>query len=130
LGYAENEGPVSDAVEKCIEKYGIGVCSSRHEFGQLEIISKLERKIADFIGTEEAIVFGMGFATNSTNIPSLMHKGCLILSDELNHASLVLGCRLSEATIRVFKHNSKTRLLGSVFCSHCSIQPTFLPCFI
>ena len=61
--------------------------------------------VAEYIGVEDSIVFGMGFATNSTNIPSLIHKGCLILSDELNHASLILGCRLSGGTIRVFKHN-------------------------
>jgi len=51
------------------------------------------------------VVFGMGFATNSTNIPTLVGKGCLILSDELNHASLVLGSRLSGAVIRTYKHN-------------------------
>lgn len=55
----------------------------------------------------------MGFATNSTGIPAIAGKGCLIMSDELNHASLALGCRLSGAKIRVFKHNSK--LFISVF---------------
>ncbi|PIO62051.1 8-amino-7-oxononanoate synthase domain protein [Teladorsagia circumcincta] len=48
----------------------------------------------------------MGFSTNSMNIPSLVDKGSLILSDELNHASLVLGCRVSGATVKVFKHNN------------------------
>ncbi len=47
----------------------------------------------------------MGFATNSTNINTLVSKGCLIFSDELNHASLILGCRLSGATIKTFRHN-------------------------
>lgn len=61
--------------------------------------------LAKYLGVESAIVFGMGFATNATNIPNLVDKGCLIISDELNHASLVLGSRLSGATIRVFKHN-------------------------
>lgn len=63
--------------------------------------------MARFLGVEACMTVGMGFATNSTNIPGLAQKGCLILSDELNHASLILGCRLSGATIRVFKHNSK-----------------------
>ena len=98
---------MSDNVEKTIQEQGVAVCSSRHEMGDLEIVRRLERLVADFVGSEDAVVFGMGFATNSTNIPSLMHKGCLILSDEFNHASLVLGCRLSGATIRVFKHNGK-----------------------
>ena len=53
------------------------------------------------------MVFGMGFATNAANIPTLVGKGDLIISDELNHASLVLGARLSGAKIKVFKHNGK-----------------------
>lgn len=57
------------------------------------------------MGVEAAVTFGMGFATNSMNIPALVGKGCLIMSDELNHASLVLGSRLSGATVKVFKHN-------------------------
>ncbi len=52
----------------------------------------------------------MGFATNSTALPALVGKGCLILSDELNHASLVFGARLSGASIRVFKHNDAVSL--------------------
>ena len=61
--------------------------------------------MAQYVGKEDAITFGMGFATNSGNIPVFAEKGCLILSDQLNHTSLVLGCRLTGAEIRVFKHN-------------------------
>jgi len=68
---------------------------------------ELETLLAEFLKVEDCAIFGMGFATNSTNIPNLVEKGCLILSDELNHASLILGCRLSQASIKVFKHNSK-----------------------
>ena len=67
----------------------------------------MERYVAHFVGTEDAITFGMGFATNSLNLPSLISKGCLVLSDEKNHASVILGLRLSGATVRVFKHNGK-----------------------
>lgn len=49
----------------------------------------------------------MGFATNSTTLPALVGKGDLIISDELNHASLVYGARISGASIKVFKHNGK-----------------------
>ncbi|KAK6301384.1 hypothetical protein J4Q44_G00274370 [Coregonus suidteri] len=66
------------------------------------------------------MALGMGFATNSMNIPALVGKGCLILSDELNHTSLILGARLSGATIRVFKHNnmqSLERLLREAVCT-------------
>ena len=55
------------------------------------------------------MVFGMGFATNSANIPTLVGKGDLIISDKLNHTSLVLGARLSGAKIKVFQHNGKVR---------------------
>ncbi|XP_061889788.1 serine palmitoyltransferase 2b isoform X2 [Entelurus aequoreus] len=76
----------------------------------LDIHEELEQLIARFLGVESAMAFGMGFATNSMNIPALTGKGCLILSDELNHASLVLGARLSGSTIRVFKHNNMQSL--------------------
>lgn len=51
-------------------------------------------------------MFGMGFATNALNLPSLLSPGCLVVSDEKNHASIILGIRLSGATTRVFKHNN------------------------
>lgn len=74
---------------------------------------ELERRTARFVGTEDAIVFGMGFATNALNLPSLVSPGCLVLSDEKNHASLILGLRLSGATIKVFRHNSMYILIGT-----------------
>lgn len=110
LGFAENVGPRADEVQESILKYGTNVGSPRHEFGTLDIHHKLEKLLAEFLQVEDAVVFGMGFATNSTNIPALAGKGCLLLSDELNHASLILGCKLSGATIKVFKHNDMTDL--------------------
>jgi len=76
------------------------------------LVLELERTTARFVGTEDAIVFGMGFATNALNLPSLVSPGCLVLSDEKNHASLILGLRLSGATIKVFRHNSMYILIG------------------
>lgn len=105
LGFAQPQGPCADDSEKVTRKYGVGVCSSRHEIGNLDIQKELEELVAQFIGVESAIAFGMGFATNSMNIPALVGKGCLILSDELNHSSLVLGARLSGAQIKTFRHN-------------------------
>ena len=75
--------------------------------GTLAIHDELEALVARFVGKPAAMVFGMGFATNSANIPTLVGKGDLIISDELNHTSLVLGARLSGAKIKVFKHNGK-----------------------
>ncbi|XP_035263156.1 serine palmitoyltransferase 2 [Anguilla anguilla] len=106
LGFAENTGVCAEAAAEVTKKYGVGVSSTRQEIGNLDKHEELEKLIAKFLGVESAMAFGMGFATNSMNIPALVGKGCLILSDELNHASLVLGARLSRSTIRVFKHNN------------------------
>uniref|UniRef100_A0A8D0GZW8 serine C-palmitoyltransferase n=1 Tax=Sphenodon punctatus TaxID=8508 RepID=A0A8D0GZW8_SPHPU len=106
LGFAETEHNAMKRVGNELQKYGLGICSTRQEMGNLDKHVELENLLAEFLGVEAALVFGMGFATNSMNIPALVGKGCLILSDELNHTSLILGARLSGATIRVFKHNN------------------------
>jgi len=105
LGFAENKGPCTTAVEKTTDLLGHGTCTSRLELGTSDVHCELEKTVARFLRVEDAITFGMGFATNSLNLPSLVSKGCLILSDQLNHASLILGSRLSGAVIRVFQHN-------------------------
>ncbi|XP_078317498.1 serine palmitoyltransferase 2-like isoform X2 [Crassostrea virginica] len=105
LGFSENKGPCADAVEKTVNQLGNAICASRQELGYLQIHKELDELVADYLGVEAAITVPMGFATNSMNMPALVEKGCLILSDELNHASLILGCRLSGAQIRTFKHN-------------------------
>ncbi|CAF1105596.1 unnamed protein product, partial [Didymodactylos carnosus] len=110
LGFADNNGKCSQNVLEIIPKLGVSTASSTQEFGTLSLHRKLESLLARFLGTEEAIAFGMGFATNALNIPSIVGKGCLILSDELNHTSLVLGARLSGATIKIFKHNDMASL--------------------
>ncbi|XP_071754102.1 serine palmitoyltransferase 3 [Centroberyx gerrardi] len=120
LGFAENNADFLKTVADKTRQYGIGVCSTRQEMGNLSIHEELEQLVATFLGVESSMTFGMGFATNSMNIPALVGKGCLILSDELNHTSLVLGARLSGATIRVFKHNnmhSLEKLLREAVCS-------------
>ncbi|KAM9354457.1 serine palmitoyltransferase 2b [Pholidichthys leucotaenia] len=110
LGFAENTGACAEAAVEATHTYGMGVGSTRCELGNLDIHEELEQLVARFLGVESAMAFGMGFATNSMNIPALTGKGCLILSDELNHTSLVLGARLSGSTIRVFKHNNMQSL--------------------
>lgn len=106
LGFAEAEGPCAEDSQKAIEKYGLALCSPRRELGTMPMHVELEALTAKFVGTEDAIVFGMGFATNALNLPSLLSPGCLVLSDEKNHASIILGLRLSGATVKVFKHNN------------------------
>ena len=74
--------------------------------GNYEVVEKLEKAIARHVGKEEAMVFGMGYATNSTTLPAVCGgKGCLIISDALNHNSIVGGARDSGAKILVFRHN-------------------------
>ncbi|CAF3945932.1 unnamed protein product [Rotaria sp. Silwood2] len=110
LGFANNSGQITENVINSIKTGGVATSSTTQEFGTLMQHRKLESLLAEFLGTEDAIAFGMGFATNALNIPSLVGKGCLILSDELNHTSLVLGSRLSGAVIKVYKHNDMAHL--------------------
>ncbi|XP_065919424.1 serine palmitoyltransferase 2-like isoform X2 [Dysidea avara] len=105
LGFAESGGPCVEDVVQRIKDDGVSSSSSRKDLGTTVLLKELEALTARFVGKDDAMVFGMGFATNSGNIPSLMGKGCLILSDECNHTSLVLGARLSGSIIRKFKHN-------------------------
>ena len=114
LGFAENTGLCAEAAVKAVKQYGAGVCSSRQEVGNYDIHEQLEKTMADYLDVEACITFGMGYATNSMNIPCLLDKDCLILSDELNHASLVLGCRLSGAHIQIFKHNDMKDLEAKI----------------
>ncbi|XP_071996554.1 serine palmitoyltransferase 3-like isoform X2 [Engystomops pustulosus] len=110
LGFAENNDESLSTVMNVLKRYGAGVCSTRHEMGQMDKLQELENLVAEFLKVEAAMVCSMGFATNSTSIPALVGKGCLNLSDELNHTSLILGARLSGATIRVFHHNNMENL--------------------
>lgn len=110
LGFAQSSGPCADAVEESISKLGVVTCSPRGEAGSSDIHTELERLTARFVGKEDAMIVSMGFATNSTTIPALVGKGCLIISDELNHASLIFGARLSGASVRVFQHNNMQNL--------------------
>lgn len=110
LGFAANSGPCADNSIKTIREYGLATCSSRIDFGTMPLHNELETLTAQFLGSEEALVFGMGFATNSLNLPALISRGCLVVSDEKNHASIILGLRLSGATSKVFRHNDMVDL--------------------
>ncbi|XP_036040198.1 serine palmitoyltransferase 3 [Onychomys torridus] len=110
LGLASKYDESMKTVKDTLEEYGVGVASTRHEMGTLDKHKELEELMAKFLNVEAVMIFGMGFATNSMNIPILVGKGCLILSDELNHTSIILGARLSGATIRPFKHNNVQNL--------------------
>ena len=105
LGFAQSIGPCADAVEDSIRRNGLSMCASRTEGGTSELHVRVEDLIARFIGKESAMLFSMGFGTNASIFSSLVSKGCLIISDELNHTSIRFGSRLSGAVIKMFKHN-------------------------
>lgn len=105
LGYAEVPGGVDPSVSRVVKEWGVSACDVSASSGRSAIVRKLERTVADFLDKDDAIVIGMGFATNSQVIPAIVGQGDLILSDALNHASIVVGARSSGASIRVFSHN-------------------------
>lgn len=104
LGLATNERLKAVAVE-AIQKYGVGAGAVRTINGTLDIHVKLEEKLAEFKHTEAAIAYQSGFNCNMAAISAVMDKKDAILSDELNHASIIDGCRLSGAKIIRFNHS-------------------------
>lgn len=104
LGLAGDER-LKEASIKVTEKYGAGAGAVRTIVGTLDIHEELEAKLAKFKKTEAVIVFQSGFAANMGAIPAVMTKEDAIISDELNHASIIDGCRLSGAKILRFKHS-------------------------
>jgi glycine C-acetyltransferase len=89
-----------------INKYGVGSGSVRSIAGTLDIHMELERRLADFKKTEAVVVFQSGFAANAGTVAAILTKDDVVISDELNHASIIDGCRLSRAAIRVFPHKN------------------------
>ncbi|HFX3763502.1 glycine C-acetyltransferase [Enterococcus faecium] len=103
LGFANREELIKACIE-ATETYGVGAGAVRTINGSLKIHQQLEEKIAEFKGTEAAIAFQSGFNCNMGAISAVMTKEDAILSDELNHASIIDGCRLSGAKIIRIKH--------------------------
>lgn len=110
LGFASSTGGCADAVEESIRRYGVSAAGARLDAGSLDLHVQAEKLVARFLGKDDSIVVSMGFATNSTTMPALVGKGCLVISDELNHASIRFGVRLSGASVRQFKHNDMVDL--------------------
>src|SRR5690606_29526998 len=104
LGLATDEDLKKVAIQ-AIEKYGVGAGAVRTINGTLDLHVQLEEKLAEFKGTEAAISFQSGFNCNMAAISAVMDKNDAILSDQLNHASIIDGCRLSKAKIIAFKHS-------------------------
>ena len=103
LGLA-NHPKLKQAAIAATRKYGAGSGSVRVIAGTLDLHVKLEKQLADYRGTESSITFQSGYATNLGTIMSLVDERDLIISDELNHGSIIDGCRLTKAERRVYKH--------------------------
>jgi glycine C-acetyltransferase len=85
-------------------RLGVGSGSVRSIAGTMDIHMELERRLAVFKNTEAVVVFQSGFAANAGTVAAVLSKDDVVISDELNHASIIDGCRLSRAAIKVFPH--------------------------
>jgi 7-keto-8-aminopelargonate synthetase-like enzyme len=95
---------VIHAASDSAQHYGAGSTASRLIVGNNEIHRELESFIATWKGTEAALVFGSGYQANVGVLSALADRGDLIISDELNHASIIDGCRLSRAEVKIYPH--------------------------
>ena len=109
LGFA-NLPELADAAETALRDFGLGSGASRLLSGGTRLHEQLEDRIAEHKGTESALLFNSGYAANTGVIPSLAGEGDVLFSDELNHASIVDGCRLSRAETLVYRHRDATHL--------------------
>ncbi|WP_457601645.1 8-amino-7-oxononanoate synthase [Hydrogenivirga sp.] len=98
------------AAGEALRKYGLGSGASQLVSGYTKAHRELEEKLASFKGTPSCVLFGSGYLANVGSIPALANDGDLILSDELNHASLIDGCRFSKAERIVFRHRDYEHL--------------------
>jgi glycine C-acetyltransferase len=93
-----------EAALEAVRKFGVGSGSVRTIAGTMEMHMELERRLAAFKNVQAVVVFQSGFAANAGTVAAILTKDDVVVSDELNHASIIDGCRLSRATIKVFPH--------------------------
>lgn len=109
LGLTEHP-EVKEAARLAIDRWGTGAGGSRLTTGNYWLNEELEQEIARFKGTEGAIIFGSGYMANLGVIQALAGKSDAVLSDQLNHASIIDGCRLSQAEVKVYRHGDMKHL--------------------
>jgi len=117
LGLAQHPEVISAATD-ALAKWGAGATGSRLTSGTSALHSSLEAEIAEWKGAEAALLFSSGYACALGTIPALVNEKDLVLSDELNHASLIDASRLSRATVRVFRHNDTPQLFSLLADRH------------
>ncbi len=113
LGLA-NDPALKLAAQKAIETFGVGPAAVRTIAGTTSLHKELERKLALFKGAEGAITFQSGFCANLAVIPAIVGEGDVVFSDELNHASIIDGCRLSRARIVRYGHGNPNDLRAKI----------------
>jgi len=124
LGFADDwKVSCRSEVVKGLAKNPISMCSPRMDLGTIRVHEELEETVARFLGKEAAIVYAMGYDTNLATIPALMGPNSLIVSDSLNHTSIVNGARNSASNIRVFRHNDPKHLKEVLREAICRGQP-------
>jgi glycine C-acetyltransferase len=109
LGLANHE-PMKRAAITAVEQYGVGPGAVRSIAGTTDLHVRLERRLAEFKGAESAVTLQSGYTANLATIAALLGKEDVVFSDELNHASIIDGCRLSGARIVRYKHNDAADL--------------------
>jgi 8-amino-7-oxononanoate synthase len=109
LGFA-NHPKVVAAARAALDKYGTGACSSRILTGTSPLHVEVERRLARFKGAEDTLLFSAGFLAMMGTVSAMTGPGDVVLSDAMNHASIIDGCRLSRADVRVYRHNDMTSL--------------------
>ncbi|ORC84701.1 serine palmitoyltransferase [Trypanosoma theileri] len=131
LGFAEDTESITHQVIDSLDRYGIASCSAPQQAGQHGPLSELERGIAEFLNKDDAIVCGMGFGTNFRGLPALFGNDSLVISDSLNHSSLVNGVRVSGAKVKVFKHDNfeqlETLLREAVVLGRSTKEDEYIP---
>jgi glycine C-acetyltransferase/8-amino-7-oxononanoate synthase len=109
LGLADHPR-VREAAADAAMRWGVGAGASRLVSGTMTIHRRLEERLADFEGSEACLLFGSGYLANIGAIGALAGRGDTVFSDELNHASIVDGCRLSRAEVVVYRHRDVEHL--------------------
>ena len=101
---------VQDAARAALDKYGTGLTGSRLLNGTLDLHLELEAELAEWMGTEEAIVFSTGHQANVGTLGTILGPGDTVIVDSADHASILDGCLISKAKLRPFKHNRLEKL--------------------
>jgi len=105
-----NHPRIKEAAIKAIQKYGSGCAGSRFLNGTLDIHIELEERLAKLVGKQSALVFATGFQANLGAIATFAQKGDVVITDKLDHASIIDGCKLSYAEMLRFNHNDMQSL--------------------